>query len=431
MAARLVKEIAKAKGVSINLAASPAKIRNKALVNMADAVKKSRKKILGENSKDLKNAEKLLKLKKITKVMYDRLILNEKKINSIINYILDVKKQKDPINECISAIEIDKNFNLYQMKCPIGLIAVIFESRPDVLAQVMSLSLKSGNGIIMKGGKEALNTNRIMFNILSNAAYKAGIPKGSCVLIETHKDVDEILQLDSYIDLIIPRGSNKFVKHIMQNTKIPVLGHSDGICHIYIDKKADIKKSGNIVLDAKIQYPAVCNAVETLLVHKAIAGKVLPSIKKILEDNDVKLLGCAKTRKIIDVKAASEKDWKTEYGDLKLSIKIVNDEDNAIKHINKYGSGHTDSIITEDKRAAEKFMNFVDSSCVFHNCSTRFSDGYVFGKGAEVGISTNKVHARGPAGLESLMIYKYRLYGEGQIIDPYYKGRKFTHRKLK
>jgi len=427
-----MKQVKQAKSVSSFLANTSENIRNNALDAMLEAVKKNKARIISANKKDLKHAEQLVKKGKLTKAMYKRLILDDNKIKAVMNYIRDVKKLKDPVNNVMSVVELDKGLVLEQVSCPIGVITVIFESRPDVVPQVMSLAVKSGNCLVMKGGSEAKNSNRALFDIMSKAAYSAGMPKGSLVLIETREAVSEILELNDYVDLIIPRGSNKFVKHIMDNTKIPVLGHSDGICHVFIDEKADINKAVKIVVDAKTQYPAVCNAMETLLVHKNKTA-FLKKIRNVLECKGVELVGCEKTRKIIKIKSATEKDWKTEYGDLKLSIKIVDNIDDAISHINNYGSGHTDSIVTEDKKAAEKFMSLVDSGCVFHNCSTRFSDGFVFGKGAEVGISTNKIHARGPVGVEGLVIYKYKLRGNGQLIATYSgkNAKKYTHKRVK
>lgn len=299
---------------------------------------------------------------------------------------------------------------------PDWVIGVIFESRPDALVQISTLCLKSGNAVLLKGGREAIRTNRILTELIQKATLEADIPQGWISLLESRDDVNQMLKLDKYIDLIIPRGSNEFVRYIMENSRIPVLGHADGICHCYVDSDADIKMAVDIVNDAKTQYVAVCNATETLLVHSAIASRFLPELKRKLDESNVELRGCERTQRIIEVKPASEEDWRTEYLDYILSVKIVDSIDEAIEHINTYGSGHTDAIITDNRGHAEKFMDLVDSGNVFWNCSTRFSDGFRYGFGAEVGISTSKIHARGPVGLDGLTIYKYKLIGKGHIV---------------
>jgi len=297
--------------------------------------------------------------------------------------------------------------------------------------QISTLCLKSGNSLLLKGGREARETNRALAEIINEASIKAGMPKGWIHLCETREDVNAMLKLDEYIDLIIPRGSNEFVRYIMDNSRIPVLGHADGICHLYIDKDADIGMGIEIAVDSKTQYVAVCNALETLLVHRDIAKECLPLLKKEMEKKNVVLVGCSETRKVIDAAPADEMDWKTEYLDYKLSVKIVDDIRSAIDHINTYGSGHTDSIVTGNRENAELFMSLVDSGNVFWNCSTRFSDGFRYGFGAEVGIGTGKIHARGPVGLEGLVIYKYKLYGQGHIVADYSEKKKtFKHRRI-
>jgi glutamate-5-semialdehyde dehydrogenase len=298
--------------------------------------------------------------------------------------------------------------------------------------QISTLCLKSGNAVLLKGGSEAQNTNKILADTIRGAGEKAGMPKGWLGLMETRAEVAEILKMDEYIDLLIPRGSNEFVRHIMDNTNIPVLGHAEGICHVYVDGDADLEMAVNIVIDSKCQYVAVCNAVETLLVDSKIAKRFLPKVKAALEAKNVEIRGCEKTALIIDVKPATEEDWSTEYLDYILSIKVVDGVDEAIEHINRYSSRHTDTIVTANKEKAKKFMELVDSANVFWNCSTRFSDGYRYGLGAEVGISTNKIHARGPVGLEGLVIYKWKLLGSGQIVADYSgnDAKNFTHRKI-
>jgi glutamate-5-semialdehyde dehydrogenase len=318
------------------------------------------------------------------------------------------------------------------VSCPIGVIGVVFESRPDALVQISTLCLKSGNSVLLKGGSEAANTNRILTETIAEASENAGLPAGWIQLLETRQDVAEMLALEEHIDLIIPRGSNEFVRYIMSNTNIPVLGHADGICHVYVAGDADPEMAVNVTVDSKCQYVAVCNAAETLLVDAAIAETFLPKVKAALEQNGVEIRGCEKTASIIDVKPATEDDWSTEYLDYILSIKVVDDLEAAIDHINRYGSGHTDSIVTADKGKAERFMSLVDSGNVFWNCSTRFSDGFRYNLGAEVGISTNKIHARGPVGLEGLLIYKWQLSGTGQIVADYSgpNAKKFTHKNM-
>jgi glutamate-5-semialdehyde dehydrogenase len=419
---------AKAKEASIHLGAVQTDVKNHALAEITDALQQNTGRITLANQQDLEQSER----ENLPTPLLKRLKFDESKIEEVCAGIEHLIKLPEPVGRTISATELDEGLQLYKVSCPIGVIGVIFESRPDALVQISSLCLKSGNAVLLKGGSEAVRTNQILEEVISEATEKIGIPKGWLGLLETRADVSEMLKMDEYIDLIIPRGSNEFVRHIMNSTGIPVLGHADGICHIYVDFEADVDMAINITVDSKCQYVAVCNAAETLLVHRDFAEKFLPKAKDALEAKDVELRGCTETVKIIDVKKASEQDWSQEYLDYILAVKVVSDLKEAINHINKYGSGHTDTIVTNDKQAAAKFMNLVDSANVFFNCSTRFSDGFRFGLGAEVGISTNKIHARGPVGLEGLLIYKYRLIGNGQIVSDYSgKGAKsFTHKKL-
>ncbi|MGC8802996.1 MAG: glutamate-5-semialdehyde dehydrogenase, partial [Bacteroidales bacterium] len=326
---------------------------------------------------------------------------------------------------------LDEGLELYRVSCPIGVIGVIFESRPDALVQISSLCLKSGNAVLLKGGSEAAHTNRILAEIIASASQQSGIPTGWIQLLESRADVNEMLKMDEYIDLIIPRGSNEFVRYIMDHSRIPVLGHADGICHVYVDAEADMDMAMKIAVDSKTQYVAVCNAAETLLVHKDIAATFLPRLKEQLDKFPVELRGCQRTQQIIPVHPATEEDWKTEYLDYIWSIRIVDNVQEAIEHVNRYGSGHTETIVTNNAHTAKMFMDLCDSGNLFWNASTRFSDGYRYGLGAEVGISTNKIHARGPVGLEGLVIYKWKLIGKGHIVDDYTSGvRRFTHRKI-
>ncbi len=417
-----------ANSASLHLAAAQTDIKNNALAEIARALKRYSGEIVSANQEDLVTAEN----DNLAGPLLKRLKFDESKINAVVEGIESLIKLDDPVGKTITATELDKGLTLYKVSCPIGVIGVVFESRPDALVQISTLCLKSGNAVLLKGGSEAAKTNRILADIISEASEKAGLPKGWIQLLQTRQDVSQMLALDEYIDLVIPRGSNDFVRYIMDNTNIPVLGHADGICHVYIDGDADLDMAVNISVDSKCQYVAVCNAAETLLVDKKISEKLLPKVKAALEEKGVELRGCEKTQSIIDVKPATEEDWSTEYLDYILSIKIVDGLDAAIEHINQYGSGHTDAIVTNNKEKADRFMALVDSANVLWNCSTRFSDGFRYGLGAEVGISTNKIHARGPVGLEGLVIYKWKLIGSGQIVSDYSgnDAKKFLHRRL-
>lgn len=412
-----------AKNASYKLAALPEQLKNKALTEVAENIKASAKLILHENQRDLEEAQKLVDKGKMTKAMHDRLKLDEDKIDVIIQGFYDVINLEDPVNKILAATELDKGLVLNKVSCPLGVIAVIFESRPDVVPQIAALAIKSANAVILKGGSEADYSNSIFIKVINEALGKvSGFPENAIQLIKTRDDVKKLLKMNQYVDLIIPRGSNELVKHIQDNTKIPVLGHTEGLCHVYVDESADLEKAFKVAIDAKIQYPAACNAVETILVHKSLENTGLPQIISKLEEVGVE----------VRYLSAKEEDWCMEYGDKIVSVKLVEDIKEAIDHINKYGSGHTDCIITEDPAKMDMFMNLVDSAGVYCNASTRFADGFRYGFGAEVGISTNKTHARGPVGLEGLTIYKYRLYGSGQTVAEYTgkDAKQFTHRKL-
>ena len=415
------------KKASLKLASLDSDTKNRALEKIALSLVERKTEIIAANLKDILRSES----ENLSDPLLKRLKFDESKISEVVEGIHSLIKLEDPIGKTMLTTELDDGLILKKITCPIGVIGIIFESRPDALVQISSLCLKSGNGALLKGGSEAVETNRILAEIISSSTETAGIPKNWLKLLETRSDVDEILKLDRYIDLIIPRGSNSFVQYIMNNTNIPVMGHADGICHCYVDSKADIEMALSIVVDSKTQYVSVCNATETLLVHKDISKEFLPLLKEIMDKKHVTLLGCPDTLSIITIGEASEKDWKTEYLDYILSIKIVNNLEEAIEHINKYGSGHTDAIITKDSLNADEFMASVDSGNVFWNCSTRFSDGFKYGFGAEVGISTSKIHARGPVGLEGLTIYKYKLVGNGHIVDDYATKKKtFKHKSI-
>ena len=423
-----------AKQASYKLASLKKDTKNKALLKVAEHIKNNIDLILQENKKDLAEAATLFKDGSLTKPLYDRLKLDEEKINVIIKGIEDVVKLEDPVNKVLWDMELDKDLELYRISCPIGVIGVIFESRPDVVPQIASLAIKSANSVILKGGIEALNSNKIFVKLITEALKTIPeFPENSISLIKTREDVKELLQLDKYIDLLIPRGSNNLVKYIQENTKIPVLGHTEGICHIFADETALLDKAVKVSIDSKIQYPAACNAVETLLIHKNIAEKLLPVLISEFKKENVLVKGDELTRTIVhDIEEAFEEDWKTEYSDKIISIKIVEDIHDAINHINLYGSGHTDCIITENTQNRDLFMNLVDSAGVYCNVSTRFADGFRYGLGAEVGISTNKTHARGPVGLEGLTIYKYKLYGNGQTVAEFSgkNAKNYTHKKI-
>ncbi|MHC4950830.1 MAG: glutamate-5-semialdehyde dehydrogenase, partial [Planctomycetota bacterium] len=375
-----------ARQASTRLAAAKTDPKNQALELIRQALLDNADAIIAANQQDLAQAEK----DNLAAPLLKRLKFDQSKIDGVCEGIQSLIGIDDPVGQTLTATELDDGLELYKVTCSIGVIGVIFESRPDALVQISTLCLKSGNAVLLKGGSEAMQTNRILAETISNAAASAGLPDGWMGLLETRGDVAEMLKLDEHIDLIIPRGSNEFVRHIMNNSNIPVLGHADGICHVYIDADADVDMAVNIAVDSKCQYVAVCNAEETLLVHEKIAGDVLPKLKQALEAKDVEIRGCDKTLAIIDVKAADETDWKTEYLDYILSVRVVDSLETAIDHINTYGSGHTDAIVTQNKETAMAFMDLVDSGDVFWNASTRFSDGFRYGLGAEVGISTNK-----------------------------------------
>ena len=409
-----VKKACLAKAELFNL---DTKIKNDVLLNIAKNIENNKEKIFAANKKDLENAEKMIEEGKLTRATFGRLKLDDNKMRDMIQGIYDVIKLDDPSNKVLWARELDENLVLKKVTCPIGLIGIIFEARPDVISQITSLAIKSGNAVILKGGKEADNTNKAIYEIIKEAVSKVEeFPYDSVNLVFSHEDIKSMLELDEYIDLIIPRGSNKLVTYIQQNTKIPVLGHASGICHIYVDESAKKEMTQTIIKDSKTQYPTACNSVETVLVNKNYP--YIDELKTYLKDSGIKVI-------------ENPEKFDYEYSDKILAFKVVNNLDEAIKHINTFGSGHTDCIITENGDNAEKFMTRVDSSGVFHNVSTRFSDGFRYGFGAEVGISTNKTLARGPVGLDGLCVYKYKLFGKGQIVDDYVKGiKKFHHKDI-
>ncbi|MDD4326845.1 MAG: glutamate-5-semialdehyde dehydrogenase [Eubacteriales bacterium] len=413
-----------ARRASYSMRALSSEAKNKALIRIAEALEMNRDIIEEANITDIERS----KIEGLAYPLLKRLEFSGVKLDAAIKGIREMAELPDPVGSTTYQCDLDEGLELYRVTCPLGVIGVIFESRPDALVQISALCLKSSNAVILKGGSEADNTNKVLTGIISDAACEMDIPNGWITLLRTRSDVGELLKQDRNVDLIIPRGSNDFVSMIMKNTNIPVLGHADGVCHVYIDKYADPEIAVRVVIDGKTQYPAVCNAVETVLVHKDAASLVLPLLDKAFNENNVQVYGCEKTAEKLGCQLVS--DWHTEYLDLKVSLKIVGSIDDATDHINTYGSGHTESIVTNDRRSAELFMSVVDSGNVFWNCSTRFSDGYRYGFGAEVGVSTSKVHARGPVGLDGLVTYKYKLFGNGNIVGDYSSGKKdFDHIK--
>ena len=408
--------------------------RNAALEAIAVAIEQNVEAILAANAKDLVAAEPAVTEGTLSRPLVDRLRLSEGKVlKTIALGVRSVKDQADPIGKTEAATELDEGLKLYRVTVPIGVLGVIFESRPDALVQIATLCLKSGNAVLLKGGSEAFHSNRTFSRILVEATRGLdGIPEGWMHQLEAREDVQSILDMHDCIDLIIPRGGNELVQHIMANTKIPVMGHADGICHVYIDKDADIGKATQISVDAKMDYPSSCNAVETLLVHGDIAEAADPSVIQALKDRGVEVRGDERTRALVDVGVADETDWSTEYLDTIVSVRVVDDFDQAVEHINTHGSHHTDAIVTENRSTATQFLQSVDAASVVHNASTRFADGFRYGLGAEVGISTNRLHSRGPVGLEGLMIYKYVVEGNGHLAGTYQgdDARSFTHRSL-
>ena len=406
-----------AKTASKKLASVSTGVKNSALLKIAETLDLNKEKILIANALDLANAKSKVESGELSQAVYNRLKLDGNKMRDMIQGIVDVYELEDPIGKVLMQRSLDTGLVLTKVSCPIGVLGIIFEARPDVISQISALAIKSSNAVILKGGKESVNTNKAIMETIQNALKKIdGFPENVLTQVFTREDVAEMLKQDNYIDLIIPRGGNSLVKFVKENTKIPVLGHADGICHIFIDKSADYDKAERIVIDAKTQYPSACNSVETLLIHKDFSKKEY--LLNALRNADIELI-------------FTPESWHKEYSDKILAVKEVSSLEEAIEHINKYSSGHTDSIITESRENAEIFMNTVDSAGVYHNVSTRFADGFRYGFGAEVGISTNKTHARGPVGLEGLTIYKYKIQGNGDIVKDYVEGKKkFNHKNL-
>jgi glutamate-5-semialdehyde dehydrogenase len=424
----------RARAASRLLATLPTRRRDEILLAAASLIEEKKALILDANEIDCRTAAPDVETGRMSRAMFDRLQTSERGVRQMAAGVREVAALADPLGRSLAITELDDGLMLYKVTCPLGVVGVVFESRPDVIPQVAALALKSGNALLLKGGAEAAHTNEALIAIWHEAlAGFAYVPAGALNLLHTRADVTEMLKRDEEIDLIIPRGSKEFVRYVAEHSRIPVLGHGEGICHVYVDAAADLKKAQEIAFDSKVQYPAACNAAETLLVHEAVASEFLPAMIARFESAGVELRGCPRTVALAYTNAvspATEQDWATEYSDLIISIKVVASCEEAIAHVHAYGSGHTEAIVTEDDAAANLFMESVDAAGVYHNASTRFADGFRYGFGAELGISTGKLHARGPVGLEGLTTYKYKLVGDGQTVASYSSGeRTFKHRK--
>ena len=426
----LVALAAGARKAAQSLAILPTTSRNGALESIAVALETNAEQIVAANAADCEAAVR----DGVAPALQARLKLNATKLAGAIAGVRSVAALADPLGAKQIRRELDENLILERIACPLGVVGVVFEARPDALIQIASLAIKSGNGVILKGGREAARSCEILTTTIQKALQDDGrVERAAVQLLSTREEVRGLLALDDYVDLIVPRGSNSFVRFIQENTRIPVLGHADGICHLFVDRAADLEKAVAIAVDAKTQYPAACNAIETLLVHEAIAQQFLPAVGRALAAKQVEVRGDDRARAIVPSwAAATAADWETEYSDLVLSVKVVDAFETALAHIERYGSHHTEAIATEDAAKAEAFLARVNAAGVFHNCSTRFADGFRYGFGAEVGISTQQLPPRGPVGLEGLVTYKYQLRGNGQIVATYSgdNPKPFTHRDL-
>jgi glutamate-5-semialdehyde dehydrogenase len=424
-----------AREASRKLALLSGETRKTALLAIADALEGNEEGILAANAKDCAAADKLLSSGEMTQALFSRLRIKQSGIAEMAARVREVANLPDPLGKRLAATELDQGLILHKESCPLGVIAVVFESRPDVVPQVASLALKSGNAVLLKGGAEAANSNESIVAVWKEALCRfPDVPQESIHLLQTRSDVMELLRLQGEVDLLIPRGSKRFVAFVEQNSCIPVLGHGEGVCHVLVDRAADLNKAESVTLDSKVHYPAACNSVETLLVHKDIAAAFLPRVVAELKRANVEVRGCPRVLALLPeakLVPAIEQDWSTEYSDLILSVRIVDTLEQGLDHIHRYGSKHTECIVTEDQAVAERFLQEVDAAGVFHNASTRFADGYRYGLGAEVGISNGKLHARGPMGIEGLTTYKYKLRGNGHIVAEYSSGiRHFKHKPL-
>ena len=435
----MLQHVKQARDASLAMANIDTSQKNRILHDLAETLRENSDGILAENAKDMTVANKMLERGELTDSACKRVMLNQVKIDQMAQNCESVATLPDPAGKTVKATRLDNGLDLHCVSCPIGVILVIFESRPDVVVQISALALKSGNAVILKGGKEAQNSNRVLAGLIRKTLEKSNsVPENAIILVETRDEVTELVKIGSGIDLIIPRGSNELVRHIQENARAPVLGHGDGICHVYLHEDADQEKSRDVALDAKLDYPAVCNALETLLVHHKYPDRWLANILIKMQESGVELRVCPETKKRLEsypdlnLSAAADIDWETEYVDLILSIKTVKSSEEAVEHISQFGSKHTEAIVTENSDLAEWFMNTVDAAGVFWNASTRFADGFRYGLGAEVVVSTGKTHARGPVGLEGLVIYKYKLYGNGHVAGSYGKDKKdFIHQDIK
>ena len=427
-----VAELAKqAKEASFVLAALPAETRNRALLEMARTLRARTADILQANEQDLQAAQLEVAAGWMKPALFERLKLTAEKLETTIRGMEELITLPDTVGRILDETELDSGLILQKISCPIGVLGIIFEARPDVVPQISALAVKSGNAALLKGGKEALHTNTILMQTIQQALTAVpGHPAGALALLHTREDAAQMLTQDAFIDLLIPRGGNSLLAYVKANTRIPVLGHADGVCHIYVARTADVYMAQELCIDAKTQYPSACNAVETLLIDRRWPEENGRALLTALRQAGVELYGDEAVAALAPVQGPVT-DFHTEYGEKKLSVKLVDGVDEAILHINQYGSHHTDAIISADKEEAEQFMKRVDSAGVYHNASTRFADGYRYGFGAEVGISTSKVHARGPVGLEGLASYKYKLRGHGHKVAEYVgpNARPFTHKK--
>jgi glutamate-5-semialdehyde dehydrogenase len=430
----IAAQVGRTRRAARTLARLSAGDRNQILLSGADLLEARADEILKANQQDCAALEREIANDRASAALLKRLKTSASGVEDMARQVREVAGLADPLNGALATTELDDGLVLEKVPCPLGVVAVIFESRPDAVPQVGSLAIKTGNGLVLKGGAEARQTNRVLVAIWHDAlAALSPSLSGAICALEERAEIMQVLEMDREIDLVIPRGSTEFVNFVFQHSRIPVLGHGSGVCHIYVDSAADLKMATEVVVDAKVQYPAACNSVEKVLVHQQIAREFLPQLVGALESAGVEVRGCARTASLLpdqQIVPATEEDWHTEYGDLKITIKVVRNLDEAIEHINHYGSRHTESILTQDKKTAEVFMGEVDAASVFHNASTRFADGFRYGLGAEVGISNSKLHARGPVGLEGLLTYKYKLRGSGQIVSDYVLGKRtFKHRR--
>ncbi len=419
----LTRVARRARTAARRLAVLPVETRNAILLAAAAEIENRCKEILAANERDCEAAQEEIKACRMTQALFDRLQTTARGVSDMAAKVRAVAQLPDPLGQRFAATEIDEKLMLQKVSCPLGVIGIVFESRPDVIPQVSALCLKSGNAVLLKGGAEVAHTNHMLAHIWRDTlAEFNGELVDAVSLLRTREDVSAMLELRGLIDLVIPRGSKTFVDYIATHSSVPVLGHGEGICHIYVDQQADLEKAWNVAFDAKTNYPAACNSVETLLVHEAIATQFLPEMISRFQAAAVAVRGCKYTRELLGDKsivAATDEDWTTEYSNLIIAVKVVSSFDEAVAHIDQYGSKHTEAIITEDRATAERFMELIDAAGVYHNASTRFADGFRYGLGAEIGISTSKLHARGPVGLEGLVTYKYKLFGDGHTVGKY------------